>query len=138
MAVHRLALAPDIAEIPRLIDWIEQCCADSGIGGSVSSRLTLALDEAASNVIRHGFTAQLPPHRLEIDLEIDDQAVIATVIDNGRPFDPTAAGEPDIVLPAEEREPGGLGILLIRRMVDRVEYCRAGGWNRLRLEKSRG
>ena len=62
--------------------------------------------------------------------------MVAEIIDNGRAFDPTAAPAPDLSLPLEQRDPGGLGIHLMRRMIDRVEYRRAGGENRLRLEKS--
>ena len=71
-------------------------------------------------------------------LDITDVGVVATVIDNGGAFDPSEAPEPDVSLPLDKRDPGGLGILLIRRMVDRVEYRRVGNENRLRLEKARG
>lgn len=138
MAGHRLEIEPDIGEIPRLVDWVEHCCGEAGIGSDLSFRLTLALDEAVTNVIGHAFTGQALPHRIAVELDITDTSVVATVIDNGRAFDPSAAPEPDISLPLDERDPGGLGILLINRMVDRVDYRRAGDENRLRLEKLRG
>ncbi len=137
MARHRLAIEPEIGEIPRLVDWVERCCDQAGIGSDFSFRLALALDEAVTNVIGHAFTGQPPPYRIAIELEITDPSVVATVIDNGGAFDPSAAPEPDLSLPLEDRDPGGLGIMLIHRMVDRVEYRRAGDENRLRLEKSR-
>lgn len=59
------------------------------------------------------------------------------MIDNGQPFDPSAAPEADTSLPLDQRDPGGLGIRLIRRMMDRVEYQRVAGENRLQLEKAR-
>lgn len=138
MAAHRLAIKPDIGEIPRLIDWVERCCGEADIGSDLSFRLALALDEAVTNVIGHAFAGQAPPHRIAVELDVTATSVVATVVDNGRAFDPSAAPAPDISLPLEQRDPGGLGVLLIRRMVDRVEYSRAGGENRLRLEKSRG
>jgi anti-sigma regulatory factor (Ser/Thr protein kinase) len=138
MAGHHLSLNPDVGEIPRLIDWVERCCGEAGITSDLSFRLALALDEAVANVIGHAFAGQAPPHRIEIELDITDASVVATLIDNGRAFDPSTAPEPDVSLPLEQRDPGGLGILLMRRMVDRVGYRRVGGENRLRLEKSRG
>ena len=138
MAGHRLAIEPDIGEIPRLIDWIERCCGEAGIASDLSFRLALALDEAVTNVIGHAFNGQAPPHRIAVELAITDGGVTATVIDNGQAFDPSAAPEPDVSLPLAQRDPGGLGILLIHRMVDSVEYRRVAGENRLRLEKSRG
>jgi anti-sigma regulatory factor (Ser/Thr protein kinase) len=138
MARHHLSLNPDVGEIPRLIDWVERCCGEAGMPTDLPFQLALALDEAVANVIGHAFAGQAPPHRIEIELDITDTAAVATVIDNGRAFDPSEAPEPDVSLPLDKRDPGGLGILLIRRMVDRVEYRRTGNENRLRLEKSRG
>jgi anti-sigma regulatory factor (Ser/Thr protein kinase) len=137
MATHCLTLAPDIAEVARLIDWVEQRCSDAGFGGEFATRLALALDEAVSNVIHHSFTGRPPPHRIEIRLDIGRTGVAATLIDNGRPFDPSALPRPAVSLPAEHREPGGLGILLMHKTVDRVAYRRSNRENRLRLEKSR-
>lgn len=137
MASHRLAIEPDIGEIPRLIDWVERCCGEACIASDLSFRLALALDEAVTNVIGHAFNEQTPPHLIAVELDITDASVTATVIDNGRAFDPSAAPEPDVSLPLAQRDPGGLGILLVHRMVDRVEYHRAAGENRLRLEKAR-
>jgi anti-sigma regulatory factor (Ser/Thr protein kinase) len=138
MTCHRLAIEPNIGDIPRLIDWVERCCGEADIGSDLSFRLALALDEAVTNVIGHAFAGQAPPHRIAVELDVTATSVVATVVDSGRAFDPSAAPAPDISLPLEQRDPGGLGVLLIRRMVDRVEYSRTGGENRLRLEKSRG
>ena len=115
---------PDIAEIPRLLDWAEECCGESGVAGDAPFKLALALEEAAANVIQHAFAGTPGPHRLAVELTIDADRVVALVSDNGRAFDPTAAPEPAIDAPAENRDPGGLGIHLIRRMMDRVDYYR--------------
>ena len=63
MPSYRFDVAPDIAEIPRLNDWIETCCGESGVVGDVVFKLTLALEEAVTNVIQHAFTGRPPPHR---------------------------------------------------------------------------
>jgi serine/threonine-protein kinase RsbW len=137
MAEYRRDVSPDIAEIPRLLDWVETCCGESGVGGDAPSKLALALDEAVANVINHAFTGIASPHRIAVVLEIDGDRVTAEIIDNGRPFDPSAAPEPDCATPLENRDVGGLGIHLIRRMMDRVQYRRSGDENHLRLEKRR-
>jgi anti-sigma regulatory factor (Ser/Thr protein kinase) len=137
MVDHRLALAPDIAEIPRLLDWVETCCGDAAVAHDTAFKLALALEEAVANVIHHAFAATPPPHRIAVELAIDAARVSALVIDNGRPFDPSAAPGPEANVPLDRRDPGGLGIHLIRRMMDRVDYRRVAGENRLRLEKAR-
>lgn len=137
MPSYNLVLAPDIAEIPRLLDWVEACCGAAGVSGDIAGKLALALDEAAANVINHAFGDSSLPHRLAVTLTVDAHQVTAEVTDNGTTFDPRTAPEPDCTLPLASRDQGGLGIRLIRNMVDRIDYRRENGENRLRLEKAR-
>ena len=137
MAAHELRLEPQIAEIPRLIDWVEAHCAAEGMAAQARFRIALALEEAVTNVIGHAFVGIAPPHLIRVRLDITPQMFVAEVIDNGHPFDPTAAPVPDLSLPIEQRPSGGLGIHLMRTMMDRVQYRRADDENLLRLEKAR-
>lgn len=137
MAAYRLDISPDIAEIPRLIDWVEKCCGECGVADDTRSQLALALEEAVANVINHAFAPAPTPPRIAVELTIDSDRIAAEVIDTGRPFDPTASSEPDCAAPLESRDVGGLGIHLIRRMMDRVAYRRIAGENHLRLERRR-
>ena len=135
MADHRLDLAPDVREIARLIDWVESRCDEAGVAGDAVYKLTLALDEAVANVIHHAFADMPPPHRIEVAVVIADDRLTAEVIDNGPAFDPLTTPEPEQTVAIEDRAPGGFGVHLIRRMMDRVEYRREAGENRLLLEK---
>jgi anti-sigma regulatory factor (Ser/Thr protein kinase) len=137
MAFDELRLEPLLSEIPRLIEWVEARCAASGIAGEVAMKLALVLEEAVANVINHSLPGSAPPHRIAVRLEIDADGVAAEVIDNGPPFDPTGAPKPDLSLPLEERQPGGLGIHLMRELMDGFAYRRAGDSNILRLHKAR-
>jgi len=137
MPSHHLVLVPEIGEIPRLLDWVEKCCAEAGVDEGVVAKLSLALDEAAANVIDHAFSETPPPHRFEVTLTIDTERIAAELVDNGPAFDPLTAAEPDTAAAVEERDAGGLGVHLIRRMMDSVTYQRVDGENRIRLEKTR-
>jgi anti-sigma regulatory factor (Ser/Thr protein kinase) len=138
MPLYELCFAPQVSEIPRLIDWVEACCGAEKITDQVSFRLALAIEEAATNVIGHAFAGIPPPHLITVRLDITPQLLVAEIIDNGRPFDPTAVPPPDLSLPIERRAPGGLGLHLMRSMVDALYYHRGEGRNRLRLEKLAG
>jgi len=74
---------------------------------------------------------------IRVRLDITDALFAAEIIDNGRAFDPTAAPDPDLTLSLEQRTPGGLGILLMRNVMDRLHYRHEAGSNMLRLEKAR-
>jgi anti-sigma regulatory factor (Ser/Thr protein kinase) len=67
---------------------------------------------------------------------IDDQKVVSTLTDSGIPFDPTQKGDVDTTLPAEERPIGGLGIHLVKQIMDKVSYQYVGNQNILTLEKN--
>ena len=137
MASHEFDVKPQVCEVARLIEWIGSRCAAEGLVDDIAFKLTLALEEAVVNVISHGFADLPPPHSITVRLEITAQSVTADIVDNGRSFDPISEPDPDLSLPLEERDPGGLGIHLIRGMMDRVDYCRSDGKNILRLEKAR-
>jgi anti-sigma regulatory factor (Ser/Thr protein kinase) len=137
MAFDELRLEPLLSEIPRLIEWVEARCAAAGVVGDVAMKLALVLEEAVANVIHHGLPGSPPPHRIAVRLEIGADTVAAEIIDNGRPFDPTGAPSPDLSLPLEERQPGGLGIHLMRELMDGIDYRRCGNRNILRLYKAR-
>jgi anti-sigma regulatory factor (Ser/Thr protein kinase) len=137
MASHELDVTPQVGEVSLLIDWIGSRCAADGLAEDVTFQMTLALEEAVANVIDHAFVGLPPPHSIKVRLDITAASVTAEIIDNGQFFDPTAAPDPDLSLPLEERHPGGLGIHLMRGMMDRLHYRRADGNNILRLEKAR-
>lgn len=133
-----IALASDPAEIPRMLDWIGERCAGAGVAPDLAFKITVALEEAVTNVLNYAFVGIAPPHLLRLRLAISAGTIAAEIIDDGRPFDPSAQLPPDVSLPLAERAVGGLGIHLMRTMMDRIEYRRHDGRNHLRLEKTRG
>jgi anti-sigma regulatory factor (Ser/Thr protein kinase) len=137
MASHKLRVDPQPSAIARLNDWVAARCRAEGLPGELGGKIMLAIEEAVTNVIRYAFHGLPPPHLIEVSLEIGNDTCIAQIRDSGRPFDPTAAPAPDFSLPLERRPPGGVGIHLMRSLVDRLDYRRDNGTNILRLEKSR-
>ncbi|MGC2411803.1 MAG: ATP-binding protein [Stellaceae bacterium] len=137
MAEHQLDIKPQVGEVVRLNEWVGVRCTADGVAEDVAFKMTLAIEEAVVNVISHAFTGLPPPHSIRVRLDIAALSITAEIIDNGRPFDPTSAPDPDLSLPLEARRPGGLGIHLMRGMMDRLRYHRGDGSNILRLEKAR-
>jgi len=96
-----------------------------------------AVDEAVTNIIVHGYHGQ--PGSIVIELEQAESFLLIRLLDQAAPFDPTAVPPPDVTSPLEQRPPGGLGIHLIRQMVDELIYCPGpDGGNELRLVKRIG
>lgn len=125
---HRITLHNDTQEIPLLAEFIDGIVEREGIDFSLSLNLNLAMEEAVVNVMNYAYpegTVGL----IDIDAEIEGDTISFTITDSGTPFDPTKADDPDITLDAEERSIGGLGIHLVRQLMDSEEYRREDGKN---------
>jgi serine/threonine-protein kinase RsbW len=99
----------------------------------VASRAMVALDEIVSNVLEHGARGSHPT--VTVRLCLGPRALIVEVLDDGLRFDPLAQETPDITLSVDERPIGGLGIHIVRKLMDCVEYTHDGTRNRLQFSK---
>ena len=131
-----LHLQNRIAEVARLVDAVESFGTHAGLSPDLTYRLTLSLDEIVSNVIRHGYS-DTNDHVVEVRLSIHDGVVTSVIEDDGHPYDPRESPEPDLSMPVEQRGPGGLGIFLVRQMMDSIDYARRDGKNILTVTASR-
>jgi anti-sigma regulatory factor (Ser/Thr protein kinase) len=95
------------------------------------AHLDVAIEEIVVNICSYAY--ETPPGELNIRVEESPEAFAVEFLDNGVAFDPLAVDEPDVTRPLEERDAGGLGILLVRRMMDEVHYSRKGALNSLRI-----
>ena len=129
-----VVLVNDIAEVDRLHRCVSQFCRDHGLSSEIENDLTLALEEILVNVICYGHP-EGGKHEIQIWLSLEQDCVVATVEDDGMPFNPLEAPEPDLYSPMETRPIGGLGIHLVRNITDGLEYRRNEGRNRLVMRK---
>ena len=90
----------------------------------------VALDEVLSNVVRHGTAGRQNPV-IEVTFALVAGSLEVTVVDDGPEWDPLALPPPDTAAPLEARRPGGLGVHLVRNLMDRVAYTRERDRNRL-------
>jgi anti-sigma regulatory factor (Ser/Thr protein kinase) len=129
-----VVVANNISEIERLHSSVSQFCKEHGLSLEVEGDLCLALEEILVNVIRYGHP-EGGEHEILIWLSMEQDCVIAAVEDDGVPFNPLDAPEPDLSSPIETRGIGGLGIHLVRNITDGLEYHRYEGRNRLVMRK---
>ena len=97
-------------------------------------QLDLAAEEIFVNICSYAYPDG--PGEVRIELCLEGDTVRLTFADTGLPFDPLAVPDPDLARPVEQRDPGGLGILLVKKLMDRVEYTYADRENRLTLYRS--
>ena len=132
--VHEKAVPADMASMPGLVAFLEGALAATGCPSAVSTKLMICLDEIASNVMKFSKASELSV-RLEHCAATDTWCL--SFADDGTPWNPLTHADPDITLSAEKRPIGGLGLLMVKRMMDEVTYAREGGTNVLRLRIAR-
>jgi len=96
--------------------------------------LNLAMEEAVTNVVLYAY-GEDEKGDIDIDCLCEENEMTFVITDKGKPFDPTQASDPDITLSAEERGIGGLGIFLVRKLMDSMTYERKNNCNVLSLKK---
>ena len=129
-----ITLPNDISTISQLSEFVETVCEEKGLDMALTMNLNLALEEAVVNVMSYAYPGS--QGYVKVDIKIDDQKVVSILTDSGIPFDPTQKGDVDTTLPAEERPIGGLGIHLVKQIMDKVSYQYVGNQNILTLEKN--
>lgn len=133
--MQTLTLHNDVSEMTLLSPFVEEACDSLGVPPDVAFQLNLVLDEAVANVVNYAYPE--PGHELQVKMDKVDDQLVVQIVDQGVPFDPTTESKtPDITLSVEERPIGGLGIFLIKEMMDVVEYERQGDSNVLTLKKN--
>ena len=131
---HSITLPNDIDTVPQLPVFIDVVAADAALDASQTMSLNLALEEAVVNVMQYAYP-EGTKGTVNIVATIADGMLSFVISDSGKPFDPTAKAEVDTTLSAEERPIGGLGIHLVRQIMDDVAYERKDNKNILTLKK---
>lgn len=129
-----IVLANEISEISRLNGFIEDIGEEFSLTPDVVFNLNLVLEEAVVNIINYAYPKE-EHQSIYLSARLREDSIVLILTDTGKEFDPTMAPEADVTLSADEREIGGLGIFLIRQIMNEVRYERIDGKNILTLEK---
>jgi sigma-B regulation protein RsbU (phosphoserine phosphatase) len=129
-----IILPNDTQEVPKLTAFVDEVCEAVGFSADETSQVKVAIEEAVVNVMNYAYP---PGTRGDVTIEAasNDVRLKFTIIDSGKPFDPTVQAGVDTTLPANERPIGGLGIHIVRQIMDSINYERMGNLNVLTLRK---
>lgn len=137
MKTRRLVLPNDIETIPQLNEFIDSVAEEVGLEMSLTMSLNLALEEAVVNVMEYAYP-EGQKGNVEIEVTADQEWMTFVITDTGIAFDPTTKEDADTTLSAEERPIGGLGIFMVRQLMDVIDYKRQDNKNVLTLRKKLG
>jgi anti-sigma regulatory factor (Ser/Thr protein kinase) len=128
-----LCMVGTIAELPRILEFVEHVCEETDIDPAATFDLKLAVEEACTNVIEHAYSRK--GGELTVCFDVCGPDASITVTDHGRPFAPDEVALPDLSLPLEERPVGGLGLFLMQQLMDDVKFEFSADGNRLSMVK---
>ena len=129
-----IVLPNDTQEVPRLNAFVEEVCETLGFDTNVAADIKVAVEEAVVNVMKYAY----PPGKsgdVTVEAASNDIRLKFTIIDSGKPFDPTVQAPVDTTLSTNERSIGGLGIHIMRQKMDSINYERIDNLNVLTLRK---
>jgi serine/threonine-protein kinase RsbW len=121
-------------DLSRVTQVVDELAHRHCLTPDVAADLNVALDEVLTNIIAYAYDDD-EAHQIWIGFTIDEGAIEAEVVDDGRPFDPTTIPPPDRSASLHDRQVGGLGMHFVRHLMSEVGYTRARGRNHLRLKR---
>lgn len=132
----RLTIENQLENLTQVASFVEEICEELGLGADWAFNLNLVLEEAMTNVIMYAYP-EGEKHEIWLLVQKEPDSMLTLVLeDEGIAFDPTEVPDADVTLSAEERPIGGLGIFLIRQIMDEVTYERANNRNILTMRKN--
>jgi serine/threonine-protein kinase RsbW len=110
-----------LKNLETICDYVTHFANEAGLNESEVYAVQLAVDEATTNIMEHGYGRECP-NRIDISCEILEDGLKVVIYDDAEPFNPDAVPDPEINVSLEEIKPRGLGIFFMRKMMDEVHY----------------
>lgn len=131
---ERLTVTNKVSEITKVNAFVQSATTIIHMENDLANKIKLAVEEAVTNCIEYAYPAGTYGD-VTVDIEADDSIIMFFITDSGAEFDPTGVSKADTSLTVDERPIGGLGVFLVRNLMDRINYERTDGKNVLRMEK---
>jgi serine/threonine-protein kinase RsbW len=126
----RISIGNEYGDLAVACRVLREFLATRGVEEEAAFRAELLLEEALTNIVKYAY-ADRGAHAIHVEADVEPGRVVLAIADDGLPFDPRSAPPPPLGAPLEDRPVGGVGIHLMRKLSESLEYERAGGWNRL-------
>lgn len=131
---YQITRAAELEQLPLFREFISDCCQKHQVSPETVFDLKLAVDEACTNVITHGYKG-MDPGSIILSFRIESDRILVQITDFGRVFEPVDAPKPDVEAALEDRPLGGLGLYLIYQLMDNIDYQSSEDGNTLTFTK---
>lgn len=129
--------AAELESLQKFRGFISVCCAKHDVPDEIVLELKLAVDEACTNIIEHGYKG-MDPGSIILSFRIEPDRILVQITDFGHVFEPVAGPKPDVEAALENQELGGMGLYLIYKTMDNIDYQSSEDGNTLTFTKFLG
>ena len=133
---HELEIEALVENLQKVLAFVDAKLEEKSCPKHVQIQIDIAVEEIFVNIASYAYHPGKGPATIQVEVKDDPLSVELTFIDQGKQYDPLARQDPDITLSAEERGIGGLGIFMVKKSMDGVEYSYDNGRNILRIKKN--
>lgn len=133
--MKELTVDATIESLPVIMDFVDDQLEQFGCPLKAQAQIGIAIDELFGNIVRYAYHPEIGRATVQVEVVEEPLSVIITFIDQGVPYDPLAKADPDVTLPAQEREIGGPGIYIVKKNMNEITYEYKDGRNILKIRK---
>lgn len=135
MKMKELDIQAKLENLDEVMAFVDEQLEAADCPMKAQMQIDIAVEEVFVNIAHYAYNPVVGDVIIRIKIEKDPLAVELTFIDEGKPYDPLAKEDPDVTLAAEDRQIGGLGIFMVKKTMDNVDYEYNQGRNILTLKK---
>ena len=131
-----LKLPATVDNISAVTNFVEHELTERNCPKSAKAQINVAIDEIFGNIAQYAYNPENGDATVRVEVTDDPIEVILTFMDKGKPYNPLEKADPDVTLNAKERKVGGLGIFIVKKSMDEIDYHYEDGKNVLRIRKN--
>ena len=124
-----------VDNLPAVLSFVDEALEEQACPMRIQMEVDVAVEELFVNVAHYAYGDQVGQVSIDLNFEDDSKTVMIRFSDSGMPYNPLDRDDPDITLPAEKREVGGLGIYMVKKSMDDFTYEYSGGMNHTTIRK---
>ena len=134
--MNELTMEARIENLHQVLSFVDGCLEQAACPMKIQMQIDVAVEELYVNIASYAYAPETGPVTIRVETEADPSRVSVTFMDRGVPYDPLKKPDPDVTLSAEERQIGGLGIYMVKKSMDGMEYAYQNGQNILTIHKN--
>ena len=121
--------------LDKVLAFVDEQLEEANCSSKIQTTIEIAVEELFVNIANYAYSPEIGTAVVQVSVNKEPLSVEITFIDNGKPYDPLAKPDPDVTLSAEERQIGGLGIFMVKKSMDDIQYEYKDGRNILTIKK---